>query len=48
MLDPYTQHDPDETRAAQGAFLVAVGFKPEVILKAMGWIVGWTLRAIIR
>jgi integrase len=30
-LDLYTQEDADETRAAQGAFLAAVGFKPEVV-----------------
>lgn len=30
-LDLYTQEDSDEARAAQGAFLAAVGFKPEVV-----------------
>jgi integrase len=35
-LDLYTQEDADETRAAQGAFLAAVGFKPEVVQCAVG------------
>lgn len=30
-LDLYTQNDADEARAAQGAFLAAVGLKPEVV-----------------
>lgn len=30
-LDLYTQEDSDEARAAQGAFLAAVGFKPGVV-----------------
>ncbi|HEX2329926.1 MAG TPA: tyrosine-type recombinase/integrase, partial [Candidatus Angelobacter sp.] len=30
-LDLYTQDDADEARAAQGAFLAAVGLKPEAV-----------------
>jgi hypothetical protein len=30
-LDLYTQEDADEARAAQGAFLAAVGLKSEAI-----------------
>jgi integrase len=30
-LDLYTQDDADEARAAQGAFLAAIGLKPEVV-----------------
>ena len=36
MLDLYTQEDSDETRAAQGEFLSAVGMHATINL-AVGW-----------
>ncbi len=37
-LDLYTQEDSDETRAAQGQFLTAVGMKQPTVT-FVGWVV---------
>ena len=39
-LDLYTQEDNDETRAAQGECLMALGVSTNTVQKVVGWIVG--------
>jgi hypothetical protein len=39
-LDLYTQEDCDETRAAQGSFLSAMGMHSGMVQEGVGWIVG--------
>ena len=39
-LDLYTQEDNDETRAAQGECLMALGVSTNTAQKVVGWIVG--------
>ncbi|MGE5818420.1 MAG: hypothetical protein ACM37Z_10380, partial [Deltaproteobacteria bacterium] len=41
-LDLYTQEDSDETRAAQGEFLTAVGMNATV--QELMWVVGGSFR----
>jgi integrase len=42
-LDLYTQDDGDETRAAQGEYLTALGVATQMVQRSVGSVVGWGL-----